>query len=128
MLCKLFGVLYFCYKILVFNILFCGIFGCVGFVLMIVIVMFLVNFGVFFVFSVVNFCVLWFFFDICFGDGVGLLCGVFCLFVGLVMVGWMLVSLDKDVLIMGCSWLGLGVVYFVCWISFFCNLVFDVLV
>ncbi|MEN1341868.1 amino acid permease, partial [Pseudomonas aeruginosa] len=46
---------------------------------------------------------------------------------GLVTAGWMLVSLDKDALIMGCSWLGLGAVYLACRTSFFRNPVPDAL-
>ena len=105
---KLFGALHPRYKTPAFNILLCGIFGCAGFALTIATATSLVNFGAFLAFSAVNLCALRLSFDTRLGDGAGLLRGVLCPLVGLVTAGWMLVSLDKEALIMGCSWLGLG--------------------
>ncbi|HCA7768699.1 TPA: APC family permease [Pseudomonas aeruginosa] len=124
---KLFGVLHPRYKTPAFNILLCGIFGCAGFALTIATATSLVNFGAFLAFSAVNLCALRLSFDTRLGDGAGLLRGVLCPLVGLVTAGWMLVSLDKDALIMGCSWLGLGAVYLACRTSFFRNPVPDAL-
>ncbi len=61
-------------------------------------------------------------------DGAGLLRGVLFPLIGLVTAGWMLVSLDKDALIMGGCWLGLGLVYLACRTSLFRNPVPDALV
>lgn len=124
---KLFGALHPRYKTPAFNILLCGIFGCAGFALTIATATSLVNFGAFLAFSAVNLCALRLSFDTRLGDGAGLLRGVLCPLVGLVTAGWMLVSLDKDALIMGCSWLGLGAVYLACRTSFFRNPVPDAL-
>lgn len=124
---KLFGALHPRYKTPAFNILLCGIFGCAGFALTIATATSLVNFGAFLAFSAVNLCALRLSFDTRLGDGAGLLRGVLCPLVGLVTAGWMLVSLDKEALIMGCSWLGLGAVYLACRTSFFRNPVPDAL-
>ncbi|MOA68233.1 Low-affinity putrescine importer PlaP [compost metagenome] len=53
--------------------------------------------------------------------------GVLFPLIGLVTAGWMLVSLDKDALIMGCGWLGLGAVYLACRTCFFRSPVPDAL-
>ncbi|MFR0693503.1 APC family permease [Enterobacterales bacterium AE_CKDN230030158-1A_HGKHYDSX7] len=108
---KLFGVLHPRYKTPAFNILLCGVFGTAGFGLTIATATSLVNFGAFLAFTAVNLCALRLTFDARTRDGAGLLLGVLFPFIGLITAGWMLVSLDKDALIMGCGWLALGAVY-----------------
>ncbi|MGE8289919.1 MAG: APC family permease, partial [Stenotrophomonas sp.] len=124
---KLFGALHPRYKTPAFNILLCGIFGTAGFALTIATATSLVNFGAFLAFTAVNLCALRLTFDARIKDGAGLLRGVLFPLIGLVTAGWMLVSLDKDALIMGCSWLALGAAYLACRTSFFRNPVPDAL-
>lgn len=124
---KLFGALHPRYRTPTFNILLCGIFGTAGFGLTIATATSLVNFGAFLAFTAVNLCALRLTFDAHIKDGAGLLRGVLFPVIGLVTAGWMLASLDKDALIMGCSWLALGAVYLACRTSFFRNPVPDAL-
>lgn len=125
---RLFGALHPRYKTPAFNILLCGVFGTAGFGLTIATATSLVNFGAFLAFTAVNLCALRLTFDARVKDGAGLLRGVLFPLIGLVTAGWMLVSLDKDALIMGGCWLGLGLVYLACRTSLFRNPVPDALV
>jgi amino acid transporter len=125
---SLFGALHPRYKTPAFNILLCGAFGTAGFGLTIATATSLVNFGAFLAFTAVNLCALRLTFDVRVKDGAGLLRGVLFPLIGLITAGWMLASLDKDALIMGCSWLCLGAVYLACRTSFFRNPVPEALV
>ncbi|POA48311.1 amino acid permease [Pseudomonas sp. MPR-ANC1] len=125
---QVFGVLHPRYQTPAFNILLCGAFGTAGFGLTIATATSLVNFGAFLAFSAVNLCALRLTFDARKKDGVGWLRGVLFPFIGLITAGWMLVSLDKDALIMGCGWLALGAVYLACRTRLFRNPVPDALV
>jgi len=116
---KVFGVLHPRFKTPAFNVLLCGVFGTAGFALTIATATSLVNFGAFVAFTAVNLCALRLTFDARVKDGAGLLRGVLFPLIGLVTAGWMLISLDKDALIMGSCWLGLGLVYLACRTSFF---------
>lgn len=124
---KFFGVLHPRYRTPVLNILLSGAFGTVGFALTIATATSLVNFGAFVAFTAVNLCALRLTFDAAVKDGAGLLRGVILPIIGAITTGWMLVSLDKDALIMGCIWLGVGVVYLACRTSFFRSPVPDAL-
>lgn len=116
---RLFGSLSARFKTPVFNILLSGAFGTVGFGMSIATATSLVNFGAFLAFTAVNLCALRLTFDAQSRDGAGVFGGVLFPLIGLVTAGWMLISLDKDALIMGCTWLGLGLVYLACRTSFF---------
>ncbi|SDY42410.1 APC family permease [Pseudomonas sp. NFIX28] len=125
---KLFGVLHPRYQTPAFNILLCGAFGTAGFAMTIATATSLVNFGAFLAFTAVNLCALRLTFDARVKDGAGLLRGVIFPLIGLVTAAWMLASLDKDALIMGCGWLGIGAVYLACRTSLFRSPVADALV
>ncbi|MFK3789148.1 APC family permease [Pseudomonas piscis] len=124
---KFFGVLHPRYRTPTFNILLSGAFGTVGFALTIATATSLVNFGAFVAFTAVNLCALRLTFNAAVKDGAGLLRGVILPVIGAITAGWMLVSLDKDALIMGSIWLGVGVVYLACRTSFFRSPVPDAL-
>lgn len=123
----LFGVLHPRYQTPAFNILLCGAFGTVGFGMTIATATSLVNFGAFLAFTAVNLCALRLTFDARVKDGAGLLRGMIFPSIGLITAGWMLVSLDKDALIMGSIWLGVGLIYLACRTSFFRSPVPDAL-
>lgn len=123
----LFGVLHPRYQTPAFNILLCGAFGTVGFGMTIATATSLVNFGAFLAFTAVNLCALRLTFDASVKDGAGLLRGMIFPSIGLITAGWMLVSLDKDALIMGSIWLGVGLIYLACRTSFFRSPVPDAL-
>jgi len=116
---KLFGTLHPRLRTPVFNILLSGAFGTVGFALTIATATSLVNFGAFVAFTAVNLCALRLTFNAGYRDGAGLLRGVILPLIGVISAGWMLISLDKDALILGCVWLGIGVVYLACRTGFF---------
>lgn len=123
----LFGVLHPRYQTPAFNILLCGAFGTVGFGMTIATATSLVNFGAFLAFTAVNLCALRLTFDARVKDGAGFLRGMIFPSIGLITAGWMLVSLDKDALIMGSIWLGVGLIYLACRTSFFRSPVPDAL-
>ncbi|MBC2659045.1 APC family permease [Pseudomonas sp. MSSRFD41] len=125
---KLFGVLHPRFKTPAFNILLCGLFGTVGFGMTISTATSLVNFGAFLAFTAVNLCALRLTFDVRVKDEAGLLSGVLFPLIGLVTAGWMLISLDKQALIMGSCWLGLGILYLACRTCFFRSPVSEALV
>ncbi|PLV17814.1 APC family permease [Pseudomonas guariconensis] len=108
---KLFGALHPRYQTPAFNILLSGAFGVVGFGLTIATATSLVNFGAFVAFTSVNFCALKLTFDANLKDGVGVFRGVLFPIIGAITAGWMLISLDKDALMLGCGWLVLGAFY-----------------
>ncbi|TFY93217.1 APC family permease [Pseudomonas nabeulensis] len=107
----LFGVLHPRFKTPVFNILLAGAFGFVGLGLTIATATSLVNFGAFLAFTSVNLCALKLTFDKVVGDQPGVFRGVVCPLIGATTSAWMLISLDKDALILGCLWLLLGGLY-----------------
>lgn len=124
---KLFGTLHPRFRTPVFNILLSGAFGTVGFALTIATATSLVNFGAFVAFTAVNLCALRLTFDAAIKDGAGLVLGVILPIIGAITAGWMLLSLDKDALVMGCAWLGMGIVYLAGRTNFFRSPVPDAL-
>jgi len=106
-----FGYLHPRYRTPVFNLLLAGAFGLVGFGLTIATATSLVNFGAFMAFTSVNLCALKLTFDSIRGDKPGVLRGIVCPLAGAITSGWMLISLDKDALILGSFWLLLGLLY-----------------
>ncbi|WP_263141331.1 APC family permease [Pseudomonas sp. RIT-PI-AD] len=111
---RVFGYLHPRYKTPVFNIMLAGAFGLVGFGLTIATATSLVNFGAFLAFTSVNLCALKLTFDRSVGDRPGVLRGIVCPLAGAITSGWMLISLDKDALILGSLWLLAGLVYLCC--------------
>lgn len=108
---KLFGVLHARYKTPVFNIVLAGLFGLAGLFMTIATATSLVNFGAFLAFTSVNLCALKLTFSKTSGDGAGLLRGIIFPLLGAFTTGWMLISLDKDALILGSCWLVAGAIY-----------------
>ncbi|WAH55328.1 APC family permease [Pseudomonas silvicola] len=116
---QLFGALHPRYQTPVFNILISGAFGVVGFGLTIATATSLVNFGAFVAFTSVNLCALKLTFDERFKDGAGVLRGLVFPVIGAITAGWMLISLDRDALLLGVGWLVFGAVYLAFRTSFF---------
>jgi amino acid transporter len=108
---KLFGVLHARYKTPVFNIILAGTFGLAGLFLTIATATSLVNFGAFLAFTSVNLCALKLTFSKTSGDGAGLFRGIVFPLLGAFTTGWMLISLDRDALILGSCWLIAGAIY-----------------
>lgn len=108
---KLFGVLHARYKTPVFNIILAGTFGLAGLFLTIATATSLVNFGAFLAFTSVNLCALKLTFSKTSGDGAGLFRGIVFPLLGAFTTGWMLISLDRDALILGSCWLITGAIY-----------------
>ncbi|MGE8154000.1 APC family permease [Pseudomonas vancouverensis] len=106
-----FGYLHPRYRTPVLNLILAGAFGLVGMGLTIATATSLVNFGAFMAFTSVNLCALKLTFDATLGDKPGVMRGIVFPLAGAITSGWMLISLDKDALILGSFWLLLGLFY-----------------